>query len=68
MTTRNISHPDKASLPENVVGALDKIVGHFWSDEQSHYQQATPAEQTDHIFNALSLVNNWRAMAKRLNL
>ena len=50
--------PDLAlSIP--VAEALDKIIDYLWQDEQRHFNESTPEEQKEHIFQSLRTARRW---------
>ena len=56
--TADNAGPDLAlSIP--VVEALDKIIDYLWQDEQRHFNESTPEEKKEHIFQSLQTVRRW---------
>ena len=50
--------PDLA-LARPVAESLNKIIDYLWHDEQRHFNESTPEEQKEHIFQSLQTVRRW---------
>ncbi len=47
------------TLARPVAEALNKIIDYLWQDEQRHFNESTPEEQKEHIFQSLQTVRRW---------
>ena len=51
--------PNNIVLPNPVAGAIEKLLAYLWDDERVDFEQSTPERQSNHIFNALSVIKEW---------
>jgi len=47
------------TLARPVAEAFDKIIDYLWQDEQRHFNESTPEEQKEHIFQSLQTAKRW---------
>ncbi len=47
------------TLTRPVAESLNKIIDYLWQDEQRHFNESTPEEQKEHIFQSLQTVRRW---------